>query len=280
MGDQEPIPPQSIEQMVEPLTRCDPELFLRRSAKCTRKLAQELQRQKYNIGERKVAALPHQMSYSLQANAKSLEGKQHTARNAQFEYLNARTKSFLEQGLPVISVDRKKKELAGSYKNNGQEWHPQGEPQKTLVHDFPDQQLDKIIPYGIYDVGRNRGWVNVGIDHDTAEFSVDSILAWWQHMGSKTYPDATRLMIMADGGGSNASRSRQWKAGLQRLANLTDLQVDAAHFPPGTSKWNKIEHRMFLLRRIGEQRRWSAIRPSSSLFPTQRPWLDSRSKQC
>jgi transposase len=235
----------ALEQLVEPLTRGDPESFLRWSAKSTRKLAAELQRQGYNIGDRKVAQLLHQLGYSLQANAKTLEGKQHPDRNAQFEYLNARTKSFLEQGLPVISVDTKKKELVGSYKNNGQEWHPQGEPQKTLVHDFPDKELGKIIPYGIYDVGRNQGWVSVGIDHDTAEFAIDSILAWWQHMGSKAYPDATRLMIMADGGGSNASRSRLWKAGLQRLANLTGLQLDVSHFPPGTSKWNKIEHRMF-----------------------------------
>jgi transposase len=235
----------ALEQLVEPLTRGDPESFLRWSAKSTRKLTQELQRQGYNIGDRKVAALLHQMGYSLQANAKTLEGKQHPDRNAQFEYLNARTKSYLEQGLPVISVDTKKKELVGSYKNNGQEWQPQGEPQKTLVHDFPDKELGKAIPYGIYDVGRNEGWVSVGIDHDTAEFAVDSILAWWKYMGSKAYPDATRLMIMADGGGSNASRSRLWKASLQRLANLTGLQLDVSHFPPGTSKWNKIEHRMF-----------------------------------
>ena len=235
----------ALEQLVEPLLRGDPESFLRWSAKSTRKLAQELQRQGYNIGDRKVAQLLHQLGYSLQANAKTLEGNQHPDRNAQFEYLNARTKSFLEQGLPVISVDTKKKELVGSYKNNGQEWQPQGEPQKTLVHDFPDKELGKIIPYGIYDVGRNQGWVSVGIDHDTAEFAVDSILAWWKYMGSKAYPTATRLMIMADAGGSNASRSRLWKASLQHLANLTGLQLDISHFPPGTSKWNKIEHRMF-----------------------------------
>jgi len=235
----------ALEQLVEPLVRGDPESFLRWSAKSTRHLAQQLQGQGYSIGDRKVAALLHQMGYSLQANAKTLEGNQHPDRNAQFEYVNARTKSFLEQGLPVISVDTKKKELVGNFSNRGQEWHPQGEPQKTLVHDFPDKELGKIIPYGIYDVGRNQGWVSVGIDQDTAEFAVDSILAWWKHMGSKAYPKATRLMIMADGGGSNASRSRLWKAGLQRLANITGLQLDVSHFPPGTSKWNKIEHRMF-----------------------------------
>jgi transposase len=235
----------ALEQLVEPLARGDPESFLRWSSKSTRNLARELQRQGYSIGDRKVAGLLHQMGYSLQANSKTVEGNQHPDRNAQFEYVNARTKSFLEKGLPVISVDTKKKELVGNFSNRGQEWQPQGEPQKTLVHDFPDKELGKIIPYGIYDVGRNQGWVSVGIDHDTAEFAVDSILAWWKHMGSKTYPNATKLMIMADAGGSNASRSRLWKAGLQRLANLTGLQLDVSHFPPGTSKWNKIEHRMF-----------------------------------
>jgi transposase len=235
----------ALEQLVEPLARGDPESFLRWSSKSTRHLAEELRRQGYSIGDRKVAALLHQMGYSLQANTKTLEGKQHPDRNAQFEYVNTRTKRFLEQGLPVISVDTKKKELVGNFSNRGQEWQPQGEPQKTLVHDFADKELGKIIPYGIYDVGRNQGWVSLGIDHDTAEFAVDSILAWWKHMGSKTYPHATKLMIMADAGGSNASRSRLWKAGLQRLANLTGLQLDVSHFPPGTSKWNKIEHRMF-----------------------------------
>jgi transposase len=235
----------ALEQLVEPLLRGDPESFLRWTAKSTRHLAQELRRQGYNIGDRKVAALLHQMGYSLQANAKTLEGNRHPDRNAQFEYVNAQTKSFLEQGLPVISVDTKKKELVGNFSNRGREWQPKEEPQKTLIHDFPDKELGKIIPYGIYVVGRNQGWVSVGIDHDTAEFATDSILAWWKHMGSKAYPNATRLMIMADAGGSNSSRSRLWKASLQRLANLTGLQLQISHFPPGTSKWNKIEHRMF-----------------------------------
>ena len=237
--------PKALEQLVEPVVRGDPESFLRWTAKSTRKLATELGRQGYQIGDRKVAQFLHQMGYSLQANAKTLEGKQHPDRNAQFEYVHALVKEFLEQGLPVISVDTKKKELVGSYSNRGQEWHPQGEPQKTLVHDFPDKELGKAIPYGIYDVGRNEGWVSVGIDHDTAEFAVDSILAWWKNMGRKAYPSATKLLIMADAGGSNASRSRLWKAGLQRLANLTGLDLHMSHFPPGTSKWNKIEHRMF-----------------------------------
>ena len=237
--------PKALEQLVEPVVRGDPESFLRWTAKSTRKLATELGRQGYQIGDRKVAQLLHQLGYSLQANAKTLEGKQHPDRNAQFEYVHALVKEFLEQGLPVISVDTKKKELVGSYSNRGQEWHPQGEPLKTLVHDFPDKELGKAIPYGIYDVGRNEGWVSVGIDHDTAEFAVDSILAWWKNMGRKAYPSATKLLIMADAGGSNASRSRLWKAGLQRLANLTGLDLHMSHFPPGTSKWNKIEHRMF-----------------------------------
>jgi transposase len=237
--------PKALEQLVEPVVRGDPESFLRWTAKSTRKLATELGRQGYQIGDRKVAQLLHQLGYSLQANAKTLEGNQHPDRNAQFEYVHALVKEFLEQGLPVISVDTKKKELVGSYSNRGQEWHPQGEPQKTLVHDFPDKELGKAIPYGIYDVGRNEGWVSVGIDHDTAEFAVDSILAWWKNMGRKAYPSATKLLIMADAGGSNASRSRLWKAGLQRLANLTGLDLHMSHFPPGTSKWNKIEHRMF-----------------------------------
>jgi transposase len=235
----------ALERLVEPVVRGDPESFLRWTAKSTRKLAAELKRQGYSIGDRKVAELLHQMGYSLQANAKTLEGKQHPDRNAQFEHVHTQVKQFLEQGLPVISVDTKKKELVGNFSNRGQEWQPQGEPQQTLVHDFPDKELGKAIPYGIYDLGRNEGWVSVGIDHDTAEFATDSILAWWKYMGSKAYPKATKLLIMADSGGSNASRSKLWKVGLQHLANLTGLHIQMAHFPPGTSKWNKIEHRMF-----------------------------------
>jgi transposase len=235
----------ALEQLVEPVARCDPESFLRWTAKSTRKLAGELKRQGYSIGDRKVAELLHQMGYSLQANARALEGRQHPDRNAQFEHVHAQVKEFLAQGLPIISVDTKKKELVGNYSNRGQEGHPQGEPQKTLVHDFPDKELGKAIPYGIYDLGRNQGWVSVGIDHDTAEFAIDSILAWWKHMGYKVYPKATKLLIMADAGRSNASRSRLWKVGLHRLANLTGLHIQISHFPPGTSKWNKIEHRMF-----------------------------------
>ena len=192
-----------------------------------------------------MADLLHQMKYSLQGNAKTIEGNDHPDRNAQFEYINAQTKKFLKQDCPVISVDTKKKEAIGNFSNGGQEWRPQGQPEKTLLHDFPDPELGKAVPYGIYDVGRNQGWVNVGIDHDTAEFATDSILSWWKHMGCKAYPEAAELLIMADAGGSNSHRSRLWKVGLQRLADLTGLHLHVSHFPPGTSKWNKIEHRMF-----------------------------------
>lgn len=236
---------QALEKLVEPTTRGDPESPLRWTCKSTRALAAELQRQGYGIGDRKVADLLHRLGYSLQANAKTIEGRQHPDRNAQFEYVNAQTQKFLAQGWPVLSVDTKKKELVGNYSNSGQEWQPQGQPEKTLVHDFPDKQWGKVIPYGVYDIGRNQGWVSVGIDHDTAEFAVDSILSWWRYMGRKLYPQATQLLVMADSGGSNASRSKLWKVGLQRLANLTGLQIQVSHFPPGTSKWNKIEHRMF-----------------------------------
>jgi len=234
-----------LDKLVEPATRGDPECPLRWTCKSTRLLAAELQRRGYRIGDRKVADLLHQMRYSLQANAKMLEGKQHPDRNAQFEYINRQTKAFQRRGQPVISIDTKKKELVGNFKNGGREWRPQGEPERTTVHDFEDKTLGKIIPYGIYDVHDNSGWVSVGIDHDTADFAVDSILSWWKQMGSKTYPDAEELLIMADAGGSNGSRLRLWKIGVQRLANTTGLRINVCHFPPGTSKWNKIEHRMF-----------------------------------
>ena len=204
------------------------------TCKSTRHLAEELQRQGYRIGDPQIAALLRQMGYSLQANAKIIQGGRHLDRNAQFAYVNAQTKKFLAQGLPVISVD-KKKELVGNYSHRGQEWQPQGEPEKTLIHDFPDQERGQAIPYGIYAVGRNQGWVSVGIDHDTAQFAIDSILGWWRYMGGKAYPKATELLILADAGGSNASRSRLWKVGLQRLADLTGVPIHVSHFPPGTT---------------------------------------------
>jgi transposase len=245
LTDQQPEILTALEKLIEPTTRGDPMSPLRWTCKSTRKLAEELQGQGFQIGERKVAALLHEMKYSLQANAKTIEGSDHPDRNAQFEFINAQTKKFLKQGCPVISVDTKKKELVGNYSNGGQEWQPQGEPEKTLLHDFPDSEVPKAVPYGVYDLGRNQGWVNVGMDHDTADFATDSILSWWKHMGCKAYPKATELVIMADAGGSNSNRSRLWKVGVQRLADLTGLNIHVSHFPPGTSKWNKIEHRMF-----------------------------------
>ena len=236
---------QALDALVEPSSRGDPESLLRWTCKSTRRLAQELQRQGYNIGDRKVADLLHQLNYSLQANAKTLEGRQHPDRNAQFEYINTLSKRFYRRCQPVISVDTKKKELVGDFKNAGREWQPQGQPEETRVHDFLDKDLGKAIPYGVYDLADNSGWVSVGMDHDTAEFAIDSILSWWKHMGCKSYPQADELLIMADAGGSNGSRSRLWKIGVQRLADTTGLRIQVSHFPPGTSKWNKIEHRMF-----------------------------------
>jgi transposase len=235
----------ALDALVEPTTRGDPESPLRWTCKSTRHLAQELKQQGYSIGDRKVAELLHDMGYSLQANAKTIEGTQHPDRNAQFEHISARTKAFQRRNQPVISVDTKKKELVGNFKNNGREWQPQGAPQETNVHDFLDKELGKVIPYGVYDVTDNSGWVSVGIDHDTADFAIDSILSWWKHMGSQAYPEAGELLICADSGGSNSSRSRLWKLGLQRLADIIGLPINVCHLPPGTSKWNKIEHRMF-----------------------------------
>jgi transposase len=235
----------ALDALVEPTTRGDPESPLRWTCKSTRNLAKELQQQGYSIGDRKVADLLHDMGYSLQANAKTIEGAQHPDRNAQFEHINTRTKAFQRRNQPVISVDTKKKELVGNFKNGGRAWEPQGSPKETNVHDFQDKELGKVIPYGVYDIADNSGWVSVGIDHDTAEFAVDSIQSWWKHMGSQAYPEAEGLLICADSGGSNSSRSRLWKVGLQRLANTIGLPISVCHLPPGTSKWNKIEHRMF-----------------------------------
>jgi len=235
----------ALDALVEPTTRGDPESPLRWTCKSTRHLAQELKLQGYSIGDRKVAELLHDMGYSLQANAKTIEGTQHPDRNAQFEHISARTKAFQRRNQPVISVDTKKKALVGNFKNDGREWQPQGAPQETNVHDFLDKELGKVIPYGVYDVTDNSGWVSVGIDHDTADFAIDSILSWWKHMGSQAYPEAGELLICADSGGSNSSRSRLWKLGLQRLADIIGLPINVCHLPPGTSKWNKIEHRMF-----------------------------------
>jgi hypothetical protein len=235
----------ALEALVQPYTRGDPMSPLRWTCKSTARLATELTRQGHRIGARKVAALLHDLDYSLQANRKTREGASHPHRNAQFEHINAQTRAFQRRRQPVISVDTKKKELVGEFKNPGQEWRPKGHPQSVNIHDFADAELGKVIPYGIYDLAQNHGWVSVGTDHDTPEFAVESIRRWWRRMGSKAYPRATALLILADAGGSNGYRARLWKARLHQLAVQTGLRISVCHFPPGTSKWNKIEHRMF-----------------------------------
>lgn len=236
---------QELEALIDPVTRGDPESPLRWTCKSTRKLAEELTAQGHPVGATKVRALLTELGYSLQANQKTREGSQHPERNAQFGYINRKSKKFQASGQPVISVDTKKKELIGDFKNGGREWQPKGEPVPVRVHDFLDQELGKAVPYGVYDLMRNEGWVNVGITHDTAEFAVESIRRWWKQMGRSVYPDATELLITADAGGSNGPRIRLWKTELQRLADETGLRLHICHYPPGTSKWNKIEHRMF-----------------------------------
>jgi len=232
-------------ELVDPATRGHPESPLLWSSKSTSKLAAELARQGHPASDRTVAALLKEEHYSLQANRKTKEGSSHPDRDAQFGYINEQAILALREDRPVVSVDTKKKELVGEYKNSGQEWRPRGQPQEVNVHDFPDKKLGKAIPYGVYDLANNEGWVSVGINHDTAQFAAASIGRWWREMGRQRFPDATRLMITADGGGSNSSRSRLWKVALQDLADELKLQLEVCHFPPGTSKWNKIEHRMF-----------------------------------
>jgi len=235
----------ALEALVEPVTRGDPESPLRWTCKSTALLAAELTRHKHPVSDRTVSTLLKQAGYSLQANRKTREGTSHPDRNAQFEYLNDSVRRFDRRGQPAISVDTKKKELVGDFKNGGREWRPQGQPEEVRVHDFQDKTLGKAIPYGVYDILNNQGWVNVGIDHDTAQFAVNSIRRWWTQMGQRRFPRATELLITADGGGSNSSRSRLWKVCLQGLADDLGLKLFVCHFPPGTSKWNKIEHRLF-----------------------------------
>ncbi len=243
--DRDPALVAALEALVEPTTRGDPESPLRWTCKSTRKLAEALTQQGHRVSERLVRTLLHEAEYSLQATAKKREGRDHPERDAQIRYLNDQIAAFLAQREPVVSVDTKKQELLGPYKQAGREWQPQGEPEAVLDHDFPDPQRGKAIPYGVSDVGRNTGWVTVGQDHDTASFAVASLLRWWQVVGAPTYPRATRLLISADGGGSNGYRLRLWKVELQRFADTTGLAVTVCHLPPGTSKWNKIEHRLF-----------------------------------
>ena len=235
----------ALEVLVDPMTRGHPQSALRWTCKSTAVLAEELRRQNHPVTDRTVAAMLKATGYSLQANRKTREGASHPDRNAQFEYINQRVRSFEKSGDPVVSVDTKKKELVGEFKNAGQEWRPKGQPLEVNVHDFPDPKLGKAIPYGVYDLASNEGWVSVGIDHDTARFATASLRRWWREMGQRRFPRATRLLITADGGGSNSSRNRLWKVALQDLADDLELSLDVCHFPPGTSKWNKIEHRLF-----------------------------------
>jgi len=235
----------ALEALIDPVTRGDPESPLRWTCKSTTKLAKELTRQNHPVSDRTVATLLKKAGYSLQANRKTTEGNQHPDRNAQFEHINAQVITFHRQRQPVISVDTKKKELVGDFKNGGREWQPKGRPENVRVHDFKDKELGKAIPYGIYDLASNEGWVSVGITHDTAQFAVASIRRWWTEMGAARFPRARKLMITADGGGSNSSRNRLWKVTLQELADELGLTLHVSHFPPGTSKWNKIEHRLF-----------------------------------
>jgi hypothetical protein len=234
-----------LESLVDPVTRGDPQSPLRWTCKSTRKLAEQLEQQGHRVGYRTVATLLGEMGYSLQSNRKTREGASHPDRNAQFEHINDQVRRFQRRGQPVVSVDTKKKELVGDFKNGGREYQPQGRPEEVRVHDFQDKELGKAIPYGVYDLTANEGWVSVGIDHDTARFAAETLRRWWANMGSKVYPKARELLVTADSGGSNGSRVRLWKVAVQELADVTGLRVKVCHLPPGTSKWNKIEHRMF-----------------------------------
>ena len=236
---------EDLERLVEPVTRGDPESPLRWTSKSVRKLAKELQHLGHQVSHELVSELLHELGYSLQALRKTREGGEHPDRDGQFEHLNAQAAASLSAGEPAVSVDAKKKELVGDFKNPGREWHPQGEAEDVRVYDFPMKGLGRATPYGVYDLGRNAGWVNVGIDHETAAFAVQSIRSWWNQVGQQQYPEAKRLLISADAGGSNGSRVRLWKWELQQLADETGLAITVCHLPPGKSLWNKIEHRLF-----------------------------------
>jgi hypothetical protein len=235
----------ALERLIEPATRGDPQSPLRWTCKSTPRLACELTEHGHPVSASTVGRLLIAAGYSLQSNRKTREGADHPDRNAQFEHINATVQDFQQRGQPTISVDTKKKELVGEFRNGGREWQPQGEPVEVLIHDFMDKDLGKAIPYGVYDLTVNQGWVSVGIDHDTARFATEAIRRWWRKMGLNCHRQAGELLITADGGGSNGSRSRLWKVALQDLANQMGLPIQVCHFPPGTSKWNKIEHRMF-----------------------------------
>jgi hypothetical protein len=234
-----------LDALVEPTSRGDPESPLRWTCKSTTRLADELQQQGHQVSQRTVYDLLGQLNYSLQSVRKNREGAQHPDRDAQFNYIAQKVAAYQSERQPVISVDTKKKELVGDFKNGGREWQPAGQPEQVRVHDFIDKDLGKVSPYGVYDLTANEGWVSVGIDHDTAEFAVQSIKRWWLEMGRPLYKKAKRLLITADCGGSNGNRLRLWRLQLQQLADELGLEIQVCHFPPGTSKWNKIEHRMF-----------------------------------
>jgi transposase len=234
-----------LERLVDPVTRGDPESRLRWTSKSVRKLAEELNRLGHRTSHRMVAELLHELGYSLQANRKTLEGSGHADRDRQFQHINQQVNQLLTEHQPVISVDTKKKELVGDFKNNGRELRPKGDPERVRVHDFVIPELGRAAPYGVYDLANNAGWVSVGVDHDTSAFAVETIRRWWHSMGQPAYPKARQLLITADSGGSNGSRVRLWKVELQRLADETGLELRVCHLPPGTSKWNKIEHRLF-----------------------------------
>ena len=234
-----------LERLVGEDCRGDPESLLLWTAKSVRHLAGGLRELGHRVEYVTVAKLMRTIGYSLQANVKTREGAQHPDRDAQFRYINKAAKRAVAAGWPVISIDTKKKELVGDFKNAGREWRPKGEPELVRVHDFKDKQLGKAIPYGVYDIGADQGWVNVGIDHDTAQFAVNSIRSWWKHLGQPRYPNAAKLQITADCGGSNGNRVRLWKIELQKFSDETELEIKVCHLPPGTSKWNRIEHRLF-----------------------------------
>ena len=243
--DTDPTLLSDLDSLIEPTTRGDPESPLRWTCKSTRKLARELKNMGHNISHMRVADILHNQGYSLQSNQKVIEGGNNPDRNGQFIVINNKTKLFIKYGQPVVSVDTKKKELVGNFKNGGREYHLKGNPLKVLVHDFKIEGQGKVNPYGVYDISRNEGWVSVGTDHDTSAFAVESIRQWWNTMGKMAYPDARKLLITADSGGSNGYRVRLWKVELQKLADESGLEISVSHFPPGTSKWNKIEHRLF-----------------------------------
>ena len=245
LSEHDPTLRETLEKLVDPATRGDPMSPLLWTSKSTRHLAKELQQLGHQVSYRTVARMLGDIGFSLQANSRTREGKQHPDRDAQFQYINKTVRSFQRRGLPVVSVDAKKQEIVGNFQNRGREWQPKGTPEKVRTHNFADKDLGVAIPYGVYDQTQNNGWVSVGIDHNTATFATATIGEWWRRMGATTYPAADELLVTADAGGSNGIRCRLWKKGLQDLANELNLKLTVCHFPPGTSKWNKIEHRMF-----------------------------------